>query len=157
MSMVNDMFYSTMESPIGTLYLIGTKDYLCQIKIHCPKEITRQDLPLFQEAQRQLKEYFSGKRKVFRLPIFFQGTPFQEKVWRSLLNIPYGTTKSYQEIAREIGNEKAVRAVGGAVHRNPLPLILPCHRVIGKNGSLVGFGLGLSTKKWLLEHERLGK
>lgn len=157
MSMVNDMFYSTMESPIGTLYLIGTKDYLCQIKIHCPKEITRQDLPLFQEAQRQLKEYFSGKRKVFQLPIFFQGTPFQEKVWRSLLNIPYGTTKSYQEIAREIGNEKAVRAVGGAVHRNPLPLILPCHRVIGKKGSLVGFGLGLSTKKWLLEHERLGK
>ena len=157
MSMVNDMFYSTMESPIGTLYLIGTKDYLCQIKIHCPKEITRQDLPLFQEAQRQLKEYFSGKRKVFQLPIFFQGTPFQEKVWRSLLNIPYGSTKSYQEIAREIGNEKAVRAVGGAVHRNPLPLILPCHRVIGKNGSLVGFGLGLSTKKWLLEHERLGK
>lgn len=157
MSMVNDMFYSTMESPIGTLYLIGTKDYLCQIKIHCPKEITRQDLPLFQEAQRQLKEYFSGKRKVFQLPIFFQGTPFQEKVWRSLLNIPYGTTKSYQEIAREIGNEKAVRTVGGAVHRNPLPLILPCHRVIGKNGSLVGFGLGLSTKKWLLEHERLGK
>lgn len=155
--MVNDMFYSTMESPIGTLYLIGTKDYLCQIKIHCPKEITRQDLPLFQEAQRQLKEYFSGKRKVFQLPIFFQGTPFQEKVWRSLLNIPYGTTKSYQEIAREIGNEKAVRAVGGAVHRNPLPLILPCHRVIGKKGSLVGFGLGLSTKKWLLEHERLGK
>lgn len=155
--MVNDMFYSTMESPIGTLYLIGTKDYLCQIKIHCPKEITRQDLPLFQEAQRQLKEYFSGKRKVFQLPIFFQGTPFQEKVWRSLLNIPYGTTKTYQEIAREIGNEKAVRAVGGAVHRNPLPLILPCHRVIGKNGSLVGFGLGLSTKKWLLEHERLGK
>lgn len=157
MSMVNDMFYSTMESPIGTLYLIGTKDYLCQIKIHCPKEITRQDLPLFQEAQRQLKEYFSGKRKVFQLPIFFQGTPFQEKVWRSLLNIPYGSTKSYQEIAQEIGNEKAVRAVGGAVHRNPLPLILPCHRVIGKNGSLVGFGLGLSTKKWLLEHERLGK
>lgn len=155
--MVNDMFYSTMESPIGTLYLIGTKDYLCQIKIHCPKEITRQDLPLFQEAQRQLKEYFSGKRKVFQLPIFFQGTPFQEKVWRSLLNIPYGSTKSYQEIAREIGNEKAVRAVGGAVHLNPLPLILPCHRVIGKNGSLVGFGLGLSTKKWLLEHERLGK
>ncbi len=157
MSMVNDMFYSTMESPIGTLYLIGTKDYLCQIKIHCPKEITRQDLPLFQEAQRQLKEYFSGKRKVFKLPIFFQGTPFQEKVWRSLLNIPYGSTKSYQEIAQEIGNEKAVRAVGGAVHRNPLPLILPCHRVIGKNGSLVGFGLGLSTKKWLLEHERLEK
>lgn len=157
MSMVNDMFYSTMESPIGTLYLIGTKDYLCQIKIHCPKEITRQDLPLFQEAQRQLKEYFSGKRKVFQLPIFFQGTPFQEKVWRSLLNIPYGSTKSYQEIAQEIGNEKAVRAVGGAVHRNPLPLILPCHRVIGKNGSLVGFGLGLSTKKWLLEHERLEK
>ncbi|HIT11704.1 MAG TPA: methylated-DNA--[protein]-cysteine S-methyltransferase [Candidatus Pelethosoma merdigallinarum] len=155
--MVNDMFYSTMESPIGTLYLIGTKDYLCQIKIHCPKEITRQDLPLFQEAQRQLKEYFSGKRKVFKLPIFFQGTPFQEKVWRSLLNIPYGSTKSYQEIAQEIGNEKAVRAVGGAVHRNPLPLILPCHRVIGKNGSLVGFGLGLSTKKWLLEHERLEK
>ncbi len=155
--MVNDMFYSTMESPIGTLYLIGTKDYLCQIKIHCPKEITRQDLPLFQEAQRQLKEYFSGKRKVFQLPIFFQGTPFQEKVWRSLLNIPYGSTKSYQEIAQEIGNEKAVRAVGGAVHRNPLPLILPCHRVIGKNGSLVGFGLGLSTKKWLLEHERLEK
>ena len=155
--MVNDMFYSTMESPIGTLYLIGTKDYLCQIKIHCPKEITRQDLPLFQEAQRQLKEYFSGKRKVFQLPIFFQGTPFQEKVWLSLLNIPYGSTKSYQEIAQEIGNEKAVRAVGGAVHRNPLPLILPCHRVIGKNGSLVGFGLGLSTKKWLLEHERLEK
>ena len=157
MSMVNDMFYSTMESPIGTLYLIGTKDYLCQIKIHCPKEITRQDLPLFQEAQRQLKEYFSGKRKVFSTSYFLSRNSFSRKSLAFFIKYSLWNDKSYQEIAREIGNEKAVRAVGGAVHRNPLPLILPCHRVIGKNGSLVGFGLGLSTKKWLLEHERLGK
>lgn len=105
------------------------------------------------DAKKQLGEYFRGERKEFSLPIFYEGTAFQKKVWQALQKIPYGETKSYQEIAKALGNKNSVRAVGGANHNNPISIIVPCHRVIGKNGSLVGYGGGLDVKEYLLDLE----
>jgi methylated-DNA-[protein]-cysteine S-methyltransferase len=104
-------------------------------------------------ARTQLDEYFAGARLEFDLPLDAQGTPFQRRVWTALAEIPFGQTISYAELARRVGDVKAVRAVGAANGRNPIPIIVPCHRVIGANGSLVGFGGGLERKQWLLEHE----
>ncbi len=106
--------------------------------------------------QKQFTEYEKGVRKVFDLPLNIKGTEFQKKVWNALLEIPYGETRSYQEIAIRIGNPKAVRAVGGACNRNPIGIIVPCHRVVGKNGSLTGYAGGLDYKKLLLEKEKMG-
>lgn len=106
--------------------------------------------------QSQFTEYEKGARKSFDLPLHIIGTEFQKKVWAALLEIPYGETRSYQEIAIRIGNPKAVRAVGGACNRNPIGIIIPCHRVVGKNGSLTGYAGGLDYKKMLLEHEKMG-
>ena len=108
---------------------------------------------LLSRAERQLEEYFQGKRKIFELPLRYGGTEFQRQVWEALLTIPYGETVSYQEIARRVGRERAVRAVGTAIGRNPLGIVIPCHRVIGKDGGLYGFGGGLENKKMLLELE----
>lgn len=108
------------------------------------------------EIQRQLTEYENGTRKVFELPLHLKGTDFQRQVWNALLEIPYGETRSYQEIAIRIGKPKALRAVGGACNRNPIGIIVPCHRVIGKNGSLTGYAGGLSYKELLLKHEKDG-
>ena len=102
---------------------------------------------------RQLKEYFSGTRKDFDLPLHLMGTEFQKLVWRQLCQVPFGKTASYKEIAEKIGRPKAMRAVGQANHRNPIPIIIPCHRIIGANGHLVGFGAGLDKKRFLLSHE----
>lgn len=101
----------------------------------------------------ELKEYFEGKRTVFDLPVKFQGTPFQVSVWNALLDIPYGKTVTYLDIAKRIGNPKSVRAVGGAIHKNPIMIVVPCHRVIGKNKSLIGYAYGLSLKQELLSLE----
>lgn len=109
--------------------------------------------PLLAETVRQLDEYFAGKRHDFDLPLAPQGTPFQQKVWAALRQIPYGTTASYGQIAATMGNPKASRAVGMANNRNPIAIIIPCHRVIGSDGSLVGYGGGLPIKKQLLELE----
>ena len=109
------------------------------------------------EIQKQLTEYENGKRKVFELPLHLIGTDFQKQVWNALLEIPYRETRSYQEIAIRIGKPKALRAVGGACNRNPIGIIVPCHRVIGKNGSLTGYAGGLSYKELLLKHEKDGK
>lgn len=108
------------------------------------------------DIQKQFTEYEKGVRKSFDLPLHIVGTEFQKKVWNALLEIPYGETRSYQEIAIRIGNPKAVRAVGGACNRNPIGIIVPCHRVVGKNGSLTGYAGGLDYKKMLLEHEKMG-
>lgn len=111
----------------------------------------------FREACLQLDEYFRGERKQFDLPLKYAGTPFQESVWRELLNIPYGETRSYEDIAVGIGNPKAVRAVGQANNRNPILLMIPCHRVIHKSGDISGFACGIEAKKYLLELEgRIG-
>ena len=115
--------------------------------------IENQEKNIIKTAEQQLKEYFEGKRKVFNLPLEISGTEFQKKVYDELLKIPYGKTISYKELARRVGNENASRAVGGAVGKNPISIIVPCHRVIGSDGSLTGFGGGLPMKKKLLELE----
>jgi methylated-DNA-[protein]-cysteine S-methyltransferase len=109
--------------------------------------------PVLLETIRQLTEYFHGLRRIFDLPLDFQGTDFQRQVWSSLLSIPFGETRSYLDVARALGNPAAVRAVGAANGRNPISIIAPCHRVIGTNGGLTGFGGGLQAKAWLLAHE----
>lgn len=109
---------------------------------------------LLREANRQLYEYFQGKRQVFNLPLAPEGTPFMKNVWKCLCDIPYGETRSYKEIAIAAGNEKASRAVGNANNRNPIPIFIPCHRVIGSDGRLIGYRNGLPTKKLLLEIEK---
>jgi methylated-DNA-[protein]-cysteine S-methyltransferase len=110
--------------------------------------------PILLMAERQLEEYFTGSRKGFEIPLdFCIGTSFQKSVWNALLSIPYGETRSYAQIAIQIGNERAVRAVGAANGKNPIPIIVPCHRVIGSSGTLVGFAGGLENKRILLDHE----
>jgi len=118
-----------------------------------PEGFTRGETPLIKKAALQIEEYFSGKRKTFSLPLAMHGTEFQMDVWRALQTIPYGETRSYKDIAIQIGRPKAVRAVGMANNRNPISIIVPCHRVIGHDGSLVGYGGGLPLKKFLLELE----
>ncbi len=102
----------------------------------------------------ELWQYFEGKRKIFTIPVTLRGTEFQMKAWKALESIPYGETRNYLEEATMIGNPRAVRAIGGANHHNPIVIIIPCHRVIGKSGKLVGYGGGMERKKWLLEHEK---
>lgn len=117
-------------------------------------KFTLQETPLLKEASKQLDEYFKSKRKKFNLPLAPAGTEFMEKVWNALLTIPYGETRSYKEIAIAVGNGKACRAVGMANNRNPIAIVIPCHRVIGANGKLVGYGGGLDIKTYLLDLEK---
>ncbi|SMB86046.1 methylated-DNA-[protein]-cysteine S-methyltransferase [Desulfonispora thiosulfatigenes DSM 11270] len=117
------------------------------------EEYTLKETEVLKRAYEQLQEYFEGKRKVFTLPLSPKGTPFRQKVWNALQQIPYGVTKNYGEIAKIIGNEKAARAVGQANNKNPISIIIPCHRVIGKNGSLTGYDGGLEIKEFLLKLE----
>jgi len=134
------------------------KAAICYIFLNASKEpngYIKQETPLIKKAARQFSEYFDGKRKTFDLPLIMRGTAFQKKVWKALQNIPYGKTVSYGEIAAKIGNPKACRAVGMANNRNPISIIVPCHRVIGHNGSLTGYGGGLELKQKLLELEKL--
>ncbi|WP_041668122.1 methylated-DNA--[protein]-cysteine S-methyltransferase [Acetobacterium woodii] len=119
-----------------------------------PEGVIDQETPLLKKASQQLDEYFSGQRQSFDLPLQPQGTDFQQKVWKALQDIPYGEVCSYKAIAQAIGNEKACRAVGGANNRNPISIIIPCHRVIGANGDLVGYGGGIELKKQLLALEK---
>jgi len=119
-----------------------------------PAGFTKAETPLIKKAAAQIEEYLNGKRKKFSLPLAMHGTEFQMDVWRALQSIPYGETRSYKEIAELVHRPKAVRAVGMANHRNPISIIVPCHRVIGHNGSLTGYGGGLPLKKYLLELEQ---
>jgi methylated-DNA-[protein]-cysteine S-methyltransferase len=155
-----DVIYTTMPSPIGRLTLIGDGRALTAIFFErddrlreAPSKRWTEDARRLREARRQLDEYFAGKRTAFDLPLALRGTPFQMKVWRALLRIPFGATASYGEIAAAIGRPGASRAVGGANHRNPIPIIVPCHRVIGSDGSLTGYGGGEPTKRRLLAIE----
>jgi len=153
------MYYCYLDSPVGDLLLAGDGDALCRIEFpdgrvrHKPgTDWILNEKPL-RQTQRQLTEYFSGKRRQFDLPLRLHGTAFQIRVLRALQEIPYGETVSYGDIARRIGRPKAVRAVGSANGRNPIPIVIPCHRVIGANGDLTGFGGGLKTKEMLLRLE----
>ena len=153
------MYYRYLSTPIGDLLLAGDEDGLTQIGF--PKGKMRRDPEPdwifnekpFVEACRQLEEYFAGTRKQFDLPLHLSGTDFQVQVLEELQKIPYGETTSYGDIAKRIGRPKAMRAVGAANGRNPIPIIIPCHRVIGSSGDLTGFGGGLDTKEALLRLE----
>ena len=146
--------FLTVPSPIGTLS-IGEKDgFITDLLFGLPpKDSNCSITPLLEAAANQLSEYFSGSRKVFELPLHFGGTEFQNRVWQELCNIPYGETISYGELARRIGNPKACRAVGMANNKNKIPIIIPCHRVIGASGNLTGYAYGLEAKRLLLELE----
>ena len=145
------------ESPVGRLALACDGEYITRVGF-CPAEWTERipqaDAPILVRARRQLEEYFAGKRKTFDLPLRPSGTPFRLKVWKALMNIGYGETCSYRDLALAVGNEKASRAVGGANHANPIVVIIPCHRVIGADGRLTGYGGGLDKKTFLLELEK---
>ena len=159
------MFYDYLESPIGPLLVAGNGDGLKRIEFPQPGnhgrrakpeagwEKSPRELRALREVTRQLNEYFAGKRTRFDLKLAPEGTKFQRQVWKALRRIPYGKTISYAELADRIGNPKAVRAVGGANGKNPIPIVIPCHRVIGADGSLTGFGGGLETKVALLALE----
>ena len=156
---VRAIFYTTFGSPVGPLLLAGDSNALRLVSFESSKRSTpprpdwEQDKAPFAEVIRQLQAYFGGELKEFDLPLALEGTDFQLRVWKALRTIPYGETISYAQLAQCICNPKAVRAVGLANGSNPIPIIVPCHRVIGSDGSLTGFGGGLSTKKKLLELE----
>lgn len=151
--------YKKIKSPIGDLHLLGHDNALTDLIFDnsWSKQKSQFELAgsnnVLEEAALQLKEYFQKKRTQFDLPLEFNGTDFQKKVWNALLKIPYGKTISYSEQAQKIKNPKAIRCVGTTNGKNPIAIIAPCHRVIGKNGSLTGFGGGLDMKKFLLELE----
>ena len=153
--------YKMMDSPVGRLKLVAGDAGLAGIlwendrprRVRLNIEGEDSSHPVLVETERQLKEYFAGQRKQFALNLDLAGTPFQRKVWNALLTIPFGETRSYGQIARQIGNPNAVRAVGAANGRNPVSIIAPCHRVIGSTGKLTGFAGGLDAKARLLAFE----
>lgn len=172
---MNDiMYWSEIESPIGPLVLLATDEGLCHVDFgsYAAREIPLRRWaerwypgagtpwvhgaghPVIGETAGQLKRYFDGQLDAFSVKLDLRGTPFQTRVWQALLDVPFGEVRSYKNIAEAIGQPKAVRAVGGANNRNPIPLIVPCHRIIGASGDLVGYGGGMEIKTYLLQLER---
>ena len=154
------MLYTHIDSPVGPLLLASDNDGLRLIEFHTPRYAMQRDADwhegddaTLRMTRAQLDEYFAGKRRTFDLPLAPRGTEFQRNVWQTLATIPYGETISYAQLAKRVGKPTAMRAVGAANGRNPLPIVLPCHRVIGADGSLTGFGGGLPTKEFLLNLE----
>jgi len=160
----NALNYQDMASPVGRLRLIGCGEQLVAIWFEHGRDSRKADpglveasSPVLERTRQQLEEYFRGERREFDLPLAPEGTEFQQRVWQSLLGIRYGTTTSYGALANSLGNPKASRAVGLANGSNPIPIVIPCHRVIGANGTLTGFGGGLPVKSALLELESGGR
>ncbi|HQV24826.1 MAG TPA: methylated-DNA--[protein]-cysteine S-methyltransferase [Acinetobacter sp.] len=156
------LVYMYMDSPVGALKLVAHDHALVAVmwdnedhkRVRLAELVENQQHPMLHQVKQQLQEYFAGQRQQFDLPLDFQGTAFQQQVWQALLQIPYGETRSYKQIAFQLGNEKAVRAVGAANGKNPISIIAPCHRVIGSGGALVGFAGGLDKKQILLSLEQ---
>lgn len=159
--------YLLVDSPVGPYLVAAGEEGITAVE-HVQTEtgdtrkaqiktLEQKETPLLLEAARQLEEYFQGKRQNFDLPLEEKGTPFQLLVWEALRNVPYGETRTYKEIAAALGNPKASRAVGMANNRNPISIITPCHRVIGANGALVGYGGGLEVKEYLLNLESVNR
>lgn len=155
------LVYRIMDSPVGKLKLVASDKGLVAIlwENDTPRRVRLSELvedkqhPVLCETERQLGEYFEGRRKSFSLKLDMRGTLFQNEVWEALLAIPFGETRSYGQLAKQLGNPKATRAVGAANGRNPISIVVPCHRVIGSSGKLTGFAGGLDTKAYLLELE----
>jgi methylated-DNA-[protein]-cysteine S-methyltransferase len=153
--------YKAIDSPVGKLTLVANGSKLSAVlwendrpdRVRLGPMREEEDNPVLAETERQLNEYFAGKRNCFELELEFAGTEFQRKVWEALLAIPFGETRSYRDIALQIGNPKAVRAVGAATGKNPISIVAPCHRVLGTSGDLTGFAGGLGTKRLLLDLE----
>jgi methylated-DNA-[protein]-cysteine S-methyltransferase len=158
-------FYKTMPSPVGALKLIASAEGLVGVlwendkpnRVRLPPLTEDVHHPVLLATEKQLRAYFDGKLEQFSLKLAFSGTAFQKKVWQALLTIPFGETRSYRDIAMQIGSPKAVRAVGAANGKNPISIVAPCHRVIGANGALTGFAGGLKTKTYLLGLEARGR
>jgi methylated-DNA-[protein]-cysteine S-methyltransferase len=157
-----DLRYSVTDSPLGEILLIGGQDGLRGLHFagheHAPQvglDWVRDDAALLPAAQ-QLAEYFEGRRSAFGLRLDLRGTRFQKQVWDVLLTIPWGATSTYGKVAAAIGRPRAFRAVGAAIGSNPVSIMVPCHRVVGSNGTLVGYGWGVDRKRWLLQHEGVG-
>lgn len=153
-------YYADMDSPVGTLTLLGDGEVLVGLFMHeqrhrplLPDGCERRDR-VFGAVREQLRAYFAGKLRDFEVPLRGQGSAFQQRVWGALCKIPFGETESYGQLARRVGNPNASRAVGLANGKNPIGIIVPCHRVVGANGSLTGYGGGLERKRYLLELER---
>ena len=148
--MKNVLYY---DFPIGKVGIIEENDKLTEIFFGDGPQAGQKETSLIKETVKQLQEYFAGQRREFSLPLAPRGTEFQQAVWQALTTIPYGETRSYKQIAEQIGNSRACRAVGMANNRNPISIVIPCHRVIGSDGRLVGYGGGLDVKQLLLELE----
>lgn len=156
--MMNRSYDDYVDTPIGILMLSFNEKFELVSAIFPKDEIT---LPVanglgsvkIQRVKKQFEEYFNGTRKTFDIPLSPEGTEFQKKVWTELLNIPYGETTTYQQMANKLGDPKVIRAAASANGKNPISIVIPCHRVIGSDGSLTGYAGGLHRKKWLLEHE----
>lgn len=142
-----------LKTPLGYLEINGSEKGISKIEFVNRRVRINRVPAVLKPCVNELKEYFSGERKKFTVSLDLSGSPFQEKVWNELLKIPYGTTISYFELAKRVGDAKALRAVGGANGANPVVIVVPCHRVLGSSGKLVGYGGGIKRKKWLLEHE----
>ncbi|MVM31373.1 methylated-DNA--[protein]-cysteine S-methyltransferase [Spirosoma sp. HMF4905] len=155
------LVYKDVSSPVGFIRLVATDTGLAAIlwegedykRTKLPTPERDDEAPILVQTEQQLTEYFEKKRTVFDIPLDFNGTEFQVKVWEALLGIPYGVTKTYGDLARMLGDIKAVRAVGGALNKNPISIVVPCHRVVGASGKLVGFAGGLGNKSTLLNLE----
>jgi methylated-DNA-[protein]-cysteine S-methyltransferase len=157
-----NLAYKTIESPVGKLKLVASEKALVAIlwekdnprRVRLTELVANDRHPILVEAERQLSEYFAGKRKMFSVALDMRGTRFQQDVWETLLAIPFGQTRSYGQLAKQLGNPRATRAVGAANGRNPISIIVPCHRVIGSSGKLTGFAGGLEVKAQLLSLEK---
>lgn len=151
---MNNAFY--YETKIGKIGIVENGTAITRVDFGeiIPRDVELTETDLLKKANEELQEYFDGKRKLFNLPLAPQGTEFQQKVWKVLQEIPYGKTYSYKDVAIKVGNEKASRAVGMANNKNPIAIFIPCHRVIGANGKLVGYAGGLDVKEMLLAMEK---
>lgn len=159
---MDELYYCYFDSPVGRLLMLGRQDKLTNLDFECEqiapnsKWILKQDLPLFMQVKQALSRYFNGEREDFsHIPLAPQGTAFQQRIWQALRHIAYGQTSTYGALAQQINNPNAVRAVGGAVGSNPISIIIPCHRVLGKDRALTGFGGGLPAKRFLLQLEHI--
>ena len=147
------MYEAVLETPLGIACIRGSDKGITEIRVSDDRALKRAIPEALRPVCEQLNEYFEGSRKVFEVSLNPEGTPFQHKVWAALLEIPYGKRISYMDLAKKLGDPKAVRAVAGANAKNPLWILIPCHRVVGADGSLTGYAGGLHRKKWLLNYE----